>query len=137
MQILCQDGTTIQCRDFEVTGSGVLFFRETPGREETEEENGDEKAERRASGFVPITELQFVLPDEMTGQGGHSAPALPKGGPRPLPTRMEGCSNSRCRTSPALPRPRSRPSRAPGPAVAERRHSLSPRRAVDTHRPLG
>jgi len=72
VQIICKDGTTIQCRDFRATDSGVLFFQETPGRrEESEGEDEEEQEEERemdqesASGFVPITELHFVLPDEM------------------------------------------------------------------------
>ncbi|MDS0284606.1 hypothetical protein [Haloarcula onubensis] len=69
MQIICKDGTTIQCADFEAIDSGVLFFQEmeraTEGGEEEEEE---EEEERKADGFVPITELHFVLPDEMVQQ---------------------------------------------------------------------
>lgn len=90
VQIICKDGTTIQCRDFEATDSGVLFFLERPGREETEEENEDEKAERRASGFVPVTELQFVLPDEMTQQGGPQRVGAPEERPAPTPRRGAG-----------------------------------------------
>ena len=122
VQIICKDGTTIQCRDFEATDSGVLFFLERPGREETEEENEDEEAERRASGFVPVTELQFVLPDEMTQQGGHSASVLPRNG---LPRHLAGVrgwhSNSSCRASPVPRRPRNRLSRGRGPATVDRR----------------
>lgn len=67
MQIICKDGTTIQCTDFEALDSGVLFFQEEMTRPDEEEETEEDKAER-ADGFVPITELHFVLPDEMVQQ---------------------------------------------------------------------
>jgi hypothetical protein len=70
VQIICKDGTTIQCADFEAIDSGVLFFQDTPSRraEAGEEEEEEEEEERKADGFVPVTELHFVLPDEMVQQ---------------------------------------------------------------------
>ncbi|WP_276252271.1 hypothetical protein [Haloarcula rara] len=81
MQIICKDGTTIQCADFEAIDSGVLFFQEemeqaAEGGEEDEEE---EEEERKADGFVPITELHFVLPDEMVQQAPQPAGAPEQG----------------------------------------------------------
>ena len=67
MQIICKDGTTIQCQDFEAIDSGVLFFQEPPGAQAESEEEEDED-ELKADGFVPITEVHFVLPDEMVQQ---------------------------------------------------------------------
>lgn|GEM_PF-2175244 len=83
MQVVCKDGTAIQCTDFEAIDSGVLLYQET-GRRETrgeEAEEADEEAERRAAGFVPITELRFVVPDEMlqTSGRGQRAPAPESG----------------------------------------------------------
>jgi len=77
VHIICKDGTTIQCRDFRATDSGVLFFQSTPGRREEEEEDEEEEAES-ASGFVPITELKFVLPDEMVGPGTAGRAGVPE-----------------------------------------------------------
>ena len=68
MHIICKDGTTIKCRNFEAVDSGVLFFQETPTRREATEEDEEEDERERASGFIPITELRFVLPDEMVQQ---------------------------------------------------------------------
>lgn len=70
MHIFCKDGTTIQCSDFEAIDSGVLFYQETQQAEAESEEDEDETepAERSASGFVPVTELHLVLPDEMVQQ---------------------------------------------------------------------
>jgi len=79
VQIICKDGTTIQCRDFEAIDSGVLFFQSSPsphGETDSEEEEEDDE-EPKADGFVPITELHFVLPDEMVQQ----PPAQPAGVP--------------------------------------------------------
>lgn len=56
--------------------SGVLFFQSTPGRQE-EDEDEEEEAES-ASGFVPITELKFVLPDEMVGPGTAGRTGVPE-----------------------------------------------------------
>lgn len=83
MQIICTDGTTIQCDEFEAIDSGVLFFQETAPRQEAAEEDDDEDAEpddiqQRASGFIPLTQLQFVLPDEMVQQ-----PRQRAGAPQP------------------------------------------------------
>lgn len=70
MQIICKDGTTIKCADFKATDSGVLFFQEATEQmgEGEEEEETDDEAEPKADGFVPITELHFVLPDKMVQQ---------------------------------------------------------------------
>jgi len=77
MQIICKDGTTIPCDDFEAIDSGVLFYQEIPSHQQTreegdegEEEEQEEEAEYedRASGFVPSAELHFVLPDQMVQQ---------------------------------------------------------------------
>lgn len=68
MQVVCKDGTAIQCNDFEAIDSGVLLYQERSRREaRTDEEEEEEEAERRATGFVPITELKFVVPDELLG----------------------------------------------------------------------
>ena len=71
MQIICKDGTTIQCRDFEAIDSGVLFYQKSTvhgGETGEEDEEEEEEMETGADGFVPITELHFVLPDEMVQQ---------------------------------------------------------------------
>lgn len=69
MKIICKDGTTIQCDDFEAIDSGVLFFQETPPRaDEGDEEEEEEESERKADGFIPIMEVHFVLPDGMVQQ---------------------------------------------------------------------
>ncbi len=91
VQIICKDGTTIQCADFQATDSGVLFFREameqaSEGGEEDEEE---EEEERKADGFVPITELHFVLPDEMVQQAPQPAGA-PEQGRAAGPPQQQG-----------------------------------------------
>jgi len=80
VQIICKDGTTIQCADFEAIDSGVLFFQEAAAQTaETEEEEEEEEEERKADGFVPITELHFVLPDEMVQQAPQPA-SIPEQG---------------------------------------------------------
>jgi hypothetical protein len=71
MQIICKDGTTIPCEDFEAVDSGVLFYQESRPQQqasEEEEEEDEEEPEMRASGFVPLPELQFVVPDSMVRQ---------------------------------------------------------------------
>lgn len=90
MQIICKDGTTIQCRDFEATDSGVLFFQEAPSRGESEDEAGDEAETERASGFVPHVELRFVLPDEMVQRGGTQQSGVPQGVPSGAPPQAGG-----------------------------------------------
>lgn len=76
MHVICKDGTTIQCQDFEAIDSGVLFYQETTRRRSSEDEEDEEEDEESASGFVPITEVQIVLPDEMV-QGAGAQPAGP------------------------------------------------------------
>lgn len=83
VQVVCKDGTTIQCQDFQATDSGVLFFQARTGRGEDEEEEEDERA---ADGFVPITELQFVLSDELAQQQlGRGRGAVPERAPAGVP----------------------------------------------------
>lgn len=55
MKIYCSDGTTVDCAAFRALDSGILLFDEEP--------EGDE-AHDEATGFVPITQLQYVLPDD-------------------------------------------------------------------------
>lgn len=70
MQIVCTDGTMIECTSFRATDSGVLLFDEAIEEEE----------EPEAIGFVPIPELKFVLSDELLEQIGMS-PAPSEGAP--------------------------------------------------------
>jgi hypothetical protein len=84
VQVICKDGTTIQCQDFEAIDSGVLFYQDRPGRREAttaEDEEAEEEMHERASGFVPITELRFVLSDEMVQQQAAQRSAVPEQGP--------------------------------------------------------
>lgn len=75
MKLFCTDGTTIECTTFRALDSGVLLFQD----EEPEADAGHEEAD----GFVPITQLQYVLPDEVQpGQatgGLQQRPAAPGG----------------------------------------------------------
>jgi len=96
VQIICKDGTTIQCADFEAIDSGVLFFQEAmeQAADSSEEEAEEEPAERKADGFVPITELHFVLPDEMVQQPPQTTGTLEQGRsggpPQGTPTQQGG-----------------------------------------------
>ena len=54
MKIFCTDGTTVECATFRAMDSGILLFDGDPEDDEHEE----------AIGFVPITQLRYVLPDE-------------------------------------------------------------------------
>ncbi|WP_123538539.1 hypothetical protein [Halosimplex salinum] len=90
MQVVCKDGTSIQCTDFEALDSGVLLYQDTGRREtRTDDEEEEESEERRATGFVPITELRFVVPDEMVQTGGPGSraatPEPGRGGAPPSP----------------------------------------------------
>lgn len=80
MQVICKDGTSIQCADFEAVDSGVLFYQESPQAEEADD---DEESEQRATGFVPITELRFVLPDELARGAAQPAPTPQRGAGQP------------------------------------------------------
>lgn len=77
MQIFCTDGTTVECTSFRAVDSGILLFDEEP---EDESEHGE------ATGFVPITQLKYVLPDD-------AQPAQPQGalqGARQPPASVPG-----------------------------------------------
>ncbi|MFB6141604.1 MAG: hypothetical protein ABEJ26_14360 [Halosimplex sp.] len=92
MQVVCKDGTTIQCSDFEAIDSGVLLYQEQGTRDaRSEEEDEAEETERRATGFVPITELKFVLPEELLGaRGQQAAPERGRTAPPGAPTGAGG-----------------------------------------------
>lgn len=95
MKVVCKDGTTIQCQQFRAIDSGVLLFEESPGDDsDDEEEEGVE-----ATGFVPIGELKYVLPDRVTpgpqGQQAGRAESAPgqrpaQGGQLPGPAGAQG-----------------------------------------------
>lgn len=76
MQVVCSDGTTLQCADFEAIDAGVLLYGE-----------GEEEDEEKAIGFIPITELRYVLPEGVRPQA-QQGPMMQPGGPaggRPAP----------------------------------------------------
>ena len=96
MQVICLDGTVLQCQRFEAIDSGVLLFEEQRRREAGEDEDEEEEAEvaEEATAFVPLHQLRFVLPENVQppGVGGQpmgqtttqSVPqAPPTGGPPP------------------------------------------------------
>lgn len=64
MQVICIDGTVLQCERFEAIDSGVLLFGESRRSEagETEDEEETEPNEE-ANAFVPLHQLRFVLPE--------------------------------------------------------------------------
>ncbi|PSP64536.1 hypothetical protein BRC79_10035 [Halobacteriales archaeon QH_8_67_27] len=96
MQVVCKDGTVIQCQDFEAIDSGVLLYQEQSRREgragEESEESEESEEERRATGFVPVTELKFVVPDELLGgaRGQQAMGAEQRGVPSAAPRGAGG-----------------------------------------------
>lgn len=74
MQVICTDGTVLQCARFEAIDSGVLLF-EAEASEDDDEEGAEAEIADEASAFVPIHQLRFVLPDGFQ-------PARPTGQPR-------------------------------------------------------
>ena len=73
MQIICVDGTTIQCAAFRPIDSGVLLF---------EDESDEDLEDREADGFVPLSQLQYVLPEDFRMQ------PRPQG--QPIPQQQGG-----------------------------------------------
>lgn len=73
MQVICIDGTVLQCDRFEAIDSGVLLFNEQRQQRETEEaedeeadeelEAADEAESDEADAFVPLHQLRMVLPE--------------------------------------------------------------------------
>lgn len=99
MQVLCTDGTTLQCERFEAIDSGVLLFGGS-GQRGSSEEDAEEEESEEAMAFVPIHQLRFVLPDDTqigpgtqptsqrTQAGGQPAPGQP--GAQTPPQGMTG-----------------------------------------------
>lgn len=75
MQIFCTDGTTLECAAFRALDAGILVFDEEPDGEEAHDE---------ATGFVPLTHLRYVLPDDAQPgpqqRGAQRPQAAPAGG---------------------------------------------------------
>lgn len=63
MQVICTDGTVLQCGRFEAIDSGVLLFDEGQGRQEADEDEAEDEEEEEATAFVPLHQLRIVLPD--------------------------------------------------------------------------
>lgn len=106
MNVICADGTRLQCATFEATDSGVLLFDEEPSDEE------DERAERQPIGFVPITELRYVLPEGVTPgpRPGQQAGTSEQRGP---PIQSAGGAGPQRSQSQSSPGPRRRGPRGP------------------------
>lgn len=85
MQVICLDGTTIQCARFRAIDGGVLLFESDTSQEDDEDEE--------ATGFIPHERLRYVLPDEAqpatpireqrAQQAGHPQQPSPGGGGTP------------------------------------------------------
>lgn len=90
MQVICTDGTVLQCDRFEAIDSGVLLFDQPRQREAGEEESeADEESDEseEAMAFVPLHQLRFVLPEgyQPGGTSGQQAARQtpPQGAPTP------------------------------------------------------
>lgn len=73
MQVVCLDGTTIECGRFKAIDEGVLLFEDA-----AEDSDDDDEAESdEAIGFIPMGELRFVLPEEVEYEptGGQQQPS--------------------------------------------------------------
>lgn len=77
MLVVCKDGTTIPCQQFRAIDSGVLLFDDAP--------DGDDDESPEATGFVPVTELRYVLPDDVPPGGPDAQPAGQRGPPAHQP----------------------------------------------------
>lgn len=75
MKVFCTDGTTVECEAFRALDAGILLFEEEPGGDEAHDE---------ATGFVPLTQIKYVLPEGVQpgpGQrlGEQQAETMPSG----------------------------------------------------------
>lgn len=84
MQVICTDGTVLQCQRFEAIDSGVLLYGESPPAEAGEEEEEPEEDEE-AMAFIPLHQLRFVLPEGV--QPGAPGEQVPQPTPQPAPTQ--------------------------------------------------
>lgn len=103
MNVICADGTSLQCAAFEAIDSGVLLYESEPSEDEDEE--------LRATGFVPITHLRYVLPEGIS--------------PGPQPGQQV-----------TQPRPETRP-RQPTGAAGPGRQQSPPSGSSGSSRPTG
>lgn len=81
MKIFCTDGTTVECSSFRAVDAGILLFDEEPD---------DEEGHGEATGFVPITQLRYVLPDDaqpapqIAQRAPQTSPGVQRGGQQPV-----------------------------------------------------
>jgi len=108
MNVICADGTRLQCVAFEAIDSGVLLFDEEQAHDEAD-------SGQRATGLVPMTELRYVLPDGVTPgpQPGRQA-ARPERGSQPV--GPAGDAGSRQPRSQSPSGPGGRPAGRSGPS---------------------
>lgn len=98
MQVICTDGTVLQCQRFKAIDSGVLLFGESPsqgarGEEGEEEEEEEAEMEEEANAFVPIHQLRFVLPEGVQpgrSRGQSMGQTSPQAPPTGTPTPQQG-----------------------------------------------
>lgn len=83
MQVICTDGTVLECERFKAIDSGVLLFGER-GRRTTQQPEGEaadeedtEESEQadEAFGFVPLHSVRYVLPEGAMGPQATRQPA--------------------------------------------------------------
>lgn len=82
MQVICTDGTVLECQRFEAIDSGVLLFGEGRTASTGEEDEEEEAEYEEAFGFVPLHSVRYVLPEGAMGgrATGQPAPQQTPGG---------------------------------------------------------
>lgn len=119
MQVICTDGTVLQCDRFEAIDSGVLLFDEESRTEAGEEETEDEEADQEATAFVPLHQLRFVLPDGIRPDRPSQQPVGQT--PPQSQTPPTGGTPPQGQAPPQQPRGGQQPSRQPGPGRSQSR----------------
>lgn len=104
MQVICTDGTVLQCQRFEAIDSGVLLFGESPQTETEEGDTADDEDEE-AMAFVPLHQLRFVLPEGVQ-PGAAGAQGVAQSTPGAPPTKPP--------STPGAPQQGRPPQRPPG-----------------------
>lgn len=121
MQVICTDGTVLQCDRFEAIDSGVLLFDEGPRAEAGEEETEDEEADQEATAFVPLHQLRFVLPDGIRPDRPNQQPVGQTPPQSQSQTPPTGGTPPQGQAPPQQPRGGQQPSRQPGPGRSQSR----------------
>jgi hypothetical protein len=95
MNVVCADGTQFTCTSYELTDKGVkLYSADVEEMDDASARYASDDSDEFQIGFVPESQLQYILPDGVVPAGRQNVGA-PQQSPGTIPPAGQGGPNDR------------------------------------------